>query len=76
MNTVDRIKSAAEDARQRGEHPTKVFLTLDDGRHLQYELETGDPRLGHRIEKQGLRHAVHKIAGLEVVWRSPEFRVG
>jgi hypothetical protein len=75
MNTIDRIKSAAEDARKRGEHPTKVFLTLDDGRKLQYELVTGDPRLGHRIEKEGIRHAVHKIDGLEVVWRSPEFRV-
>ena len=75
MTTLDRIKSAAAEARQRGEHPTRVFLTVDDGRKLTFELIEKDTRLGHRIEKQGLRHAVHKIEGLEVVWRSPEFKV-
>lgn len=75
MNTVDRIKVAAEEARKRGEHPTKVFLTVDDGRKLQYELLTENPRLGHKIEKKGIRHAIHRVAGLEVVWRSPEFKV-
>ena len=76
MNTIERIKSAAEEARKRGEHPRRVFLTVDDGRKLQYELITENPRLGHKIEKQGIRHAVHRVAGLEVVWRSPEFKVG
>ena len=76
MDTIDRIKAAAEEARKRGEHPKKVYLTLDDGRHLQYELVTKDRRLGHRIEKEGIRHALHKIEGLEIVWRSPEFKVG
>jgi hypothetical protein len=52
-----------------------VHLTVDDGRKLQFELMTEDPRLGHRIEKQGVRNAVKKVAGLEVVWRSPEFKV-
>jgi hypothetical protein len=75
MDTVDRIKAAAEDARKRGGHPRKVFLTVDDGRKLQFELATKDHRLGHRIEKEGIRHAVRKIEGLEVVWRSPEFGV-
>jgi hypothetical protein len=75
MNTVDRIKTAADEARRRGDHPTKVFLTVDDGRKLQFELATENPRLGHKIEKEGIRHAVHKVAGLEVVWRSPEFKV-
>ncbi|MDB5291416.1 MAG: hypothetical protein JWL69_2657 [Phycisphaerales bacterium] len=75
MNTIDRIKAAVEEARRRGEHPTKVFLTVDDGRKLQFELIAQDRRLGHRIEKEGVRHAVHKVEGLEVVWRSPEFRV-
>ena len=75
MNTIDRIKAAADQARSRGEQPHKVHLTVDDGRKLQFELMTEDPRLGHRIEKEGIRHAVHKIAGLEVVWRSPEFKV-
>ena len=75
MNTIDRIKAAADDARRRGEHPTQVFLTVDDGRHLQFELISNNPRLGHRIEKEGIRHAIHKVEGLEVVWRSPEFRV-
>ena len=75
MNTIDRIKSAAEEARQRGEHPTKVFLTVDDGRKLQFELQTQDRRLGHRIQKEGVRKALSKVAGLEVVWRSPEFKV-
>ena len=75
MNTIDRIKSAAEEARKRGEHPTRVFLTVDDGRKLQFELETENPRLGHRIVKEGIRKAVHKVVGLEVVWRSPEFKV-
>ena len=75
MNTVDRIKAAAEEARQRGEHPRQIHLTVDDGRKLQFELATEDRRLGHRIEKEGIRHAVRKIQGLEVVWRSPEFRV-
>lgn len=75
MDTLDRIKAAADEARKRGEHPRKVYLTLDDGRRLQFELSTKDLRLGHRIEKEGIRHAVRKIEGLEVVWRSPEFRV-
>ena len=75
MNTVERIKAAADEARQHGQHPTKVHLTVDDGRKLEFELITEDRKLGHRIEKEGLRHAVHKIAGLEVVWRSPEFKV-
>jgi hypothetical protein len=75
METVNRIMAAAEDARRRGEHPRRVHLTVDDGRKLQFELMTEDPRLGHRIEKQGVRNAVKKVAGLEVVWRSPEFRV-
>ena len=75
MNTIERIRAAASDARHRGEHPSKVFLTVDDGRKLQFELMTEDPKLGHKIEKQGVRHAIHKIEGLEVVWRSPEFRV-
>jgi hypothetical protein len=75
MDTLDRIKTAADEARKRGEHPKKVFLTVDDGRKLQFELATRDLRLGHRIEKEGIRHAVRKIEGLEVVWRSPEFKV-
>ena len=75
METVDRIKAAAAEARTRGQHPKKIHLTIDDGRKLQFELATEDPRLGHRIEKEGIRHAVRKIAGLEVVWRSPEFKV-
>ena len=75
MNTIERIKTAARAARERGEHPSKVFLTVDDGRKLQFELIATDRRLGHRIEKEGIRHAVHKIEGLEVIWRSPEFKV-
>ena len=75
MSIINRIRTARQDARHRGEHPTKVFLTVDDGRQLQFELITGNPKLGHRIEKQGVRHAVHKVEGLEVVWRSPEFKV-
>ena len=75
METVDRIKAAAAEVRHRGQHPKKVHLTVDDGRKLQFELATEDPRLGHRIEKEGIRHAVRKIEGLEVVWRSPEFKV-
>lgn len=76
MNTIDRIVTAANEARRRGEHPTRVYLTVDDGRKLQFELETSDRRLGHRIQKEGVRKALHKVAGLEVVWRSPEFKVG
>ena len=75
MDTIARIKAAAEEARKKGEHPRRVYLTVDDGRNLQFELTTNDPRLGHRIEKQGIRHAVHRIEGLEIVWRSPEFKV-
>jgi hypothetical protein len=75
MNTIERIKTAVDAARKRGEHPSKVYLTIDDGRKLQFELIASDRRLGHRIEKEGIRHAVHKIEGLEVVWRSPEFKV-
>ena len=75
MTTLERIKTAAEEARKNGEHPQKVFLTVDDGRKLQFELITSDRRLGHRIEKEGVRHAIRKVEGLEVVWRSPEFKV-
>jgi hypothetical protein len=75
MNMVERIKLAAEEARRKGEHPTKVYLTVQDGQKLHFELVTQDRRLGHRIEKEGIHHAVHKLEGLEVVWRSPEFKV-
>ncbi len=75
MDTVDRIKAAADEARRRGEHPRRVYLTVDDGRKLQFELMTEDRKLGHRIEKEGVRNAVKKVAGLDVVWRSPEFKV-
>jgi hypothetical protein len=75
MKTVERIRAAADEARRRGERPSKVFLTLDEGRQLQFEMITEDPRLAHKIEKQGVRKALHRVEGLEVVWRSPEFRV-
>lgn len=75
MKTVERIRAAAEEARRRGERPTKVFLPLDEGRQLQFEMMSDDPRLAHKIEKQGVRKALHRVEGLEVVWRSPEFRV-
>jgi hypothetical protein len=75
MKTIERIREAADEVRRRGEHPSKVYLTVDDGRKLQFELIETNRRLGHRIEKEGIRHAVHKIEGLEVVWRSPEFKV-
>lgn len=75
MTVTERIKAAADQARQRGEHPTKVHLTLDDGRQLAFELLTGGHHMAHRIQKEGLRTAVHKIAGLEIVWRSPEFKI-
>jgi hypothetical protein len=75
MNTIERIRAAADEARRRGDHPTKVHLTVDDGRKLEFELVTGDRRLGHRIEKEGVRHALRQVEGLEVVWRSPEFKV-
>ena len=75
MNTMERIKSAAEEARHRGEHPTKVFLTVDDGRRLQFELIEEGGRLGQKIMRDGVRKAVPKIDGVEVVWRSPEFGI-
>jgi hypothetical protein len=75
MNTIDRIRAAADDARHRGERPSKVHLTVDDGRQLQFELMIGNPKLAKKIEKQGVRHAIHHVEGLEVVWRSPEFKV-
>lgn len=74
MNTLDRIKAAKEEACRNGEHPTRVYLTVDDGRKLQFEMMQ-DRKLGHRIEKEGARHAIRKVEGLEVVWRSPEFKV-
>lgn len=76
MSTIDRIKAAADEYRHHGQRPSKVYLTVEDGQKLQFELMVGNPRLAHRIEKEGIRHAVHKIEGLEVVWRSPEFKVG
>ena len=63
------------EARRRGEHPRQVQLMVEDGQKLQFELMTENPKLGHRIEKEGVRHALKKVAGLEVVWRSPEFKV-
>ncbi len=75
MTTEERINAAAEEARKHGQRPTKVHLTVDDGRKLEFELMTEDARMARKIEKEGIRHAVHKVAGLEVVWRSPEFKV-
>jgi hypothetical protein len=75
MKVVERIKSAVEEARRRGEHPRHVHLTVDDGRMLQVELIEEGGRVARKVEKDGIRHAVHKIDGVEVVWRSPEFKV-
>ncbi|HZN64948.1 MAG TPA: hypothetical protein VFB66_06575 [Tepidisphaeraceae bacterium] len=75
MDTLQRIRAAADEARKQGLRPHRVHLTVDDGRKLHFELVTQDRRLGHRIEKQGLHNAVKKIEGMEVVWRSPEFKV-
>jgi hypothetical protein len=75
MTVTERVHAAVEEARKRGEHPTKVFLTLDDGRKLAFELLTGGHHIAHRIQHEGLRNAVHKIAGLEIVWRSAEFKI-
>jgi hypothetical protein len=75
MKVVERIKAAVDEHRRRGEHPRKVFLTLDDGRKLQVELIEEGGRVARRIEKDGIRKAVPKIDGVEVVWRSPEFKV-
>ena len=64
-----------DDARRHGEHPTRVHLTIDDGRKLQFELIEQGGRLGEKIMRDGVRKAVPKIDGVEVVWRSPEFHV-
>lgn len=75
MKVIDRIKTAVEEARREGGHPRRVHLTVDDGRKLQVELIEQGGKLGHKVVKEGIRHAVHRIQGVEVVWRSPEFRV-
>ena len=75
MKVTQRIKAAVDDARSHGGHPTKVFLTVDDGRKLQFELIEEGGRLGQKVMRDGIRKAVHDIDGVEVVWRSPEFKV-
>jgi hypothetical protein len=75
MKVTERIKAAVDDARRKGEHPRKVFLTVDDGRRLQFELIEEGGRLGQKIMRDGVRKAVPKIDGVEVVWRSPEFGI-
>ena len=75
MRVTERIKAAVEDARRHGEHPSKVHLTVDDGRKLQFELIEEGGRLGQKIMRDGVRKAVPKIDGVEVVWRSPEFGI-
>jgi hypothetical protein len=75
MKVTERIKAAVDDARRKGNHPTKVHLTVDDGRRLQFELIEQGGRMGQKIMREGVRKAVHRIEGVEVVWRSPEFDV-
>jgi hypothetical protein len=75
MKVTERIKSVVDEAHLHGHHPTKVYLTVDDGRKLQFELIEQGGRLGEKIMREGVRKAVHKIEGVEVVWRSPEFKV-
>ena len=75
MKVVEKIHSAVEEARRRGEHPRHVHLTVDDGRKLQVELIEEGGRVARKVEKDGIRKAVPKIDGVEVVWRSPEFKV-
>ena len=75
MKVTDRIKAAVEEARRKGDHPRKVFLTVDEGRQLQFELIDQGGRVGQKVMREGIRRAIHKIEGVEVVWRSPEFRV-
>ena len=75
MKVVERIRSALEESRRRGEHPRHVHLTVDDGRKLQVELIEEGGRVARKVEKDGIRKAVNKIDGVEVVWRSPEFKV-
>ena len=75
MRVTERIKAAVEDARRHGEHPSKVHLTVDDGRKLQFELIEEGGRLGQKIMRDGVRKAVPKIDGFEFVWRSPEFGI-
>lgn len=75
MKVADKVKAAVEEAHRKGEHPTRVHLTVDDGRKLHFEIVQEGGRIAKKVEKQGLHNAVHKVAGVEVVWRSPEFRV-
>lgn len=75
MRVTERIKAAVDDARRNGQHPTRVHLTVDDGRKLQFELIEQGGRVGQKIMREGVRKAVHRIEGVEVVWRSPEFNV-
>lgn len=75
MKVTERIKAAVDDARRKGQHPTRVHLTVDDGRRLQFELIEEGGRISQKIMREGVRKAVHKIEGVEVVWRSPEFDV-
>jgi hypothetical protein len=75
MKVTERIKSVVDEAHLHGHHPTRVYLTVDDGRKLQFELIEQGGRLGEKIMREGVRKAVHKIEGVEVVWRSPEFKV-
>ena len=71
MKVTERIKAAVDDARRKGEHPTKVHLTVDDGRKLQFELIDQGGRVSEKIMREGVRKAVHQIEGVEVVWRAP-----
>ena len=75
MKVLERIKSAVEESRRQGAHPRHVHLTVDDGRKLQVELIEEGGRVARKVEKDGIRKAVNKIDGVEVVWRSPEFKV-
>jgi hypothetical protein len=75
MKVTERIKTVVDDAHLHGRHPTKVYLTVDDGRKLQFELIEQGGRLSQKIMREGVRKAVHKIEGVEVVWRSPEFKI-
>ena len=69
------IKSSNQFEVKNHKHPTKLHLTLDDEGDLLRVLPEISESLAERAFTKGVRAAVPKILGCQVVYGAEEFKV-
>jgi hypothetical protein len=75
MTLQHRIAVAADEVRRKGGHPHHVHLRQSDAVQLQYELLAEGGKVAHAVMQGGVRKAVSKVLGLQIVWKSTSFLV-